>query len=517
MKHKSESKLFKNLRRYHPDLLSELNRVLIIVNAYDLAFKDTNDGSLHPSKISNYVSEYLQESSILGERIDPHHIIPISAMWALKAQEWGDDPDLLINDPKGNSQYNDALSVLDYANYSIQELLLYRDETLTREKVKKVSELLYGFSNITIVEQKLKDVLQKNSEGILLRSATDDSTSKIQEMIFRFKESIMNARLEDKRADGDACNKSMIIFTVIVSVHMHDAAFESFKIDVKKSIQSIIHALSNNIKSAIITKLYSHLNDIQKHLNRTFVENQILLAKKQIPEVVENVIVKEWDIIALAIENEADRFLVSLLDAFVLQLTNTTNKTGILEVENLVKEMVKKIHEIKPFIIPTIPHPSSFSIEFHEEKSEAISDTNLKKMIVEGKTQMIKSYRREICGARRYIIFGPKECHDYIESIPYDVANFSPDTNSLKDAFMDVAKTWMGDVQKVTDDVISQVANEISNNLKSKLSFHVDLVKQFEDLLATYDTLVKNTEADIELLQSKIKLLGSIKNELKTS
>ena len=79
----------------------------------------------------------------------------------------------------------------------IMELILYRDETLTREKVKKVSELLHDFSNITVVNGKLRDMLHENSEGILLRSATDDSTSKIQDMLFTFNESIKNAQVED--------------------------------------------------------------------------------------------------------------------------------------------------------------------------------------------------------------------------------------------------------------------------------------------------------------------------------
>ena len=103
------------------------------------------------------------------------------------------------------------------------------------------------------------------------------------------------------------------------------------------------------------------------------------------------------------------------------------------------------------------------------------------------------------------VVVGPKDCDDYIESVPYDVPNFSPDINSLQDDFMKVAKTWMSDVQKQTDEVILQVSTGISQNLKDKLSFHVDSVNQFKNLVASYETTVRNIEADIELLQSKIK------------
>ena len=521
MKNKSESELFINLRRYHPDLLSELNRVLIIVNAYDLAFKDDNLGTLQPSEIPNYISEYLQDSSFLGEGIDPQHIIPISAMWALKAQEWRDDPDLLLNDPKGNLLYNEALSLLDSANYSTQELLLDREEALTRESVKKVSELLYNFSNIRVVEQKLKDMLHENSEDILLRSATDDSTSKIPDMLSTFNEATKNAQVEDKKARAvrDACTRALKQFTDLIGVFMHniekDNLLKSFRNDLSTSINSLTHALRNNINSAITTKLNAHLKNTQRHLERGFVEKQILLAKKQIPEMVKNVIVKEWDNMAVAIKNAADSFLGSVLDGFAVQMSSKMDEqTGIPDkAMNVFKEMVVKIRNVqktKLSIIPTISRPS-FNIEC---ASEVVSDTNLKKKIVQGKTQKTRSEKKKKCSGRRYGLFGPKNCHKYYVSVPYDVPNFSSDTNSLQHAFMEVAKTWMNNVQKQTDQVILQVSTGISNNLKDKLSFYVDSVNQFKKFMATYETTVRNIKADIELLQSKIKLLDSMKDKL---
>ena len=122
MKNIGESRLFKNLRHYHPELLSKLDRVLIIVNAYDLTFMDDSSESIKSKGISKYVSDYLKDSKILGETISPEHIIPFSGKWALKAQEWRDNPDLLLKAPKGETSYDTAVNILDYANYDIREL-----------------------------------------------------------------------------------------------------------------------------------------------------------------------------------------------------------------------------------------------------------------------------------------------------------------------------------------------------------------------------------------------------------
>ena len=98
----------------------------------------------------------------------------------------------------------------------------------------------------------------------------------------------------------DACTGALKQFTDLIGVFMHNVVekenlLKSFQNDLSTSIDPLTHALRNNINSAIATKLNTHLQNTQKHLDRRFVENQILLAKKQIPELIKNIIEEEWE------------------------------------------------------------------------------------------------------------------------------------------------------------------------------------------------------------------------------
>ena len=69
LKTTGESELLHMLSSHHPEILVKLNRILVLVNAYDYAFHDMNPESLRPDAIPQYVSEYLSELKILNVTI----------------------------------------------------------------------------------------------------------------------------------------------------------------------------------------------------------------------------------------------------------------------------------------------------------------------------------------------------------------------------------------------------------------------------------------------------------------
>ena len=66
LKTQSESELLNLLVQHHPRLFSKLNRVLILINALDVAYFDDSKGTLKPDEIPEYVSEYLANPQILN-------------------------------------------------------------------------------------------------------------------------------------------------------------------------------------------------------------------------------------------------------------------------------------------------------------------------------------------------------------------------------------------------------------------------------------------------------------------
>ena len=118
LKSEDESKLLSKLRRFHPKLFSKLKRIPILVNAYDTIYD--SPGSLQAHEIPEYVSKYLREPDVLGKTIPPHHVIPISARWALRSREWSSNASVLLKDKSVRDLYDEALIFLQRAGYGDQ-------------------------------------------------------------------------------------------------------------------------------------------------------------------------------------------------------------------------------------------------------------------------------------------------------------------------------------------------------------------------------------------------------------
>ena len=510
MKNVGESTLFKNLRHYHPELLSKLDRVLIIVNAYDLTFMDDSSGSIKSKDISKYISDYLKDSKILGETISPEHIIPFSGKWALKAQEWCDNSDLLLKAPKGETSYDAAVNILDYADYDIREL----KNGFNLENVNKVCKLLLDFSNITVVKQKLLKMLHENIEEVLLGSVLDDISSKIRDIMDILKRLVIDEHLQEKLTRRDSCKQSLGNFTDVINKRWSNLNElnlpKSLKDELDTSINSLVHSLKSNIDSNIKEKL-NYLHNTREHLDRVHVETQIIQTKQQTPKLVVDTIKIEWANIVSVIKNGASSLLASDLNSFIYDISGILDDSeASVEAEPLVSK-IKSVREVHTSLIPRITTPS-FDINYHKS---GISDENMKQMILIGKTQKIRKQEKKICGGRRYIFFGPKDCKHYIEAIPYDVENYSADINSLQAVFTDIAKNWVKIVTEQIDEVILEVSKGISANLNQQLKSTIDLVKEkFTNLLATSEESVKKSENNIGLLQSKIFELELLKKRL---
>ena len=163
LKSEDEVKLLHTLEHHHPQLWSKLDRNLILINRYELAYSDRNDMNLRPENIAQYVSDFLAKPNVLNLTIPPEHILPYSALWGLKAHKW---------------QRNlSALTEIDF-DESINELVTAGviDESIGKTISKEDVILnIKQFSKIESVENELKEMLQTHGPRILLEAAVDDS------------------------------------------------------------------------------------------------------------------------------------------------------------------------------------------------------------------------------------------------------------------------------------------------------------------------------------------------------
>lgn len=121
----------------------------------------------------------MREPDVLGKNILPHHIIPISARWALRSREWSSNASLLLKDKSARDIYDEALIFLQRAGYQVKPIEGKRNEHAV---ALKGCHYLEEFSHMGLVEKNLMDMLHTNGRAVLLESAVDDTLSVIEKI-----------------------------------------------------------------------------------------------------------------------------------------------------------------------------------------------------------------------------------------------------------------------------------------------------------------------------------------------
>jgi len=189
---KDQSEMLKKLKEHHPDLQENQDRILILVNAYDTAISDTNKASTKPKDIAKQVQKHLKKPQVLGIHVRTDHIIPFSAIWALKSRQWLDNPGVV-----NEYDYDKALLLLWQAKCIDKEEKRLLEE---HRDLDRVCKLLENVSAILTVEQKLKAMLYEKGPAILLQTATDDSIKEIDFLIHVIEQNITAENSSSKQA-----------------------------------------------------------------------------------------------------------------------------------------------------------------------------------------------------------------------------------------------------------------------------------------------------------------------------
>lgn len=520
LKTKSESDLLLKLSTLHPKLFINLNRILILVNAYELSYEDKSKHNLQADEIQEYISNFLREPNVLGKVIPPEHIIPFSALWGLRARLWSDNPEILLNDPDARNLYKEAMIKLDRAGYHVKSLEGERNV----EKVRKLSLLLEDFSRITHVESNLTHMLYNHGGVVLLESSVDDTLSVVDDIRAEVSQMLVRENVVKKMKVVESARNLLTSFKSILSKYIN--VITELEGSVGESTRAIIEtladALEESLNSLINGKLYETLQGTVEHEQKDHVQSQILLAKSSVLSPAVTKMRIEWLKVIESIHKTAvDRVKVILSELKVdlmscfggeASQSSVVDEAMITHSHKVATLTNEKLTGLSDIVVSFVPHTSRGNLQlqltYEGQGSEKVEDAVLKERLIQGKKTKYDTKEEKQCFGLKYGFFGPKNCVHITVAKPYDVATYSPDFAALQSDFSGVVKGWIkmftSEVDNYQSEITGIVANEFTSAVKTALSLPT---QQLEE-----DVHMK--EAVLDLSNANVAFLNAKKNEL---
>ena len=514
----SEKDLLRNLSALHPKLFSNLNRILILINAYELSYEDKSNHNLQPDEIQQYVSEYLREPNVLGKVIPHEHIIPFSALWGLRARMWLSNPRALLDDQDARNLFREAWIVLDRAGYDVNALKGERNE----EKVRNISLLLEDFSRITKVESSLTRMLYDHGATVILNSAIDDTLSVVDSLRTEVTQMIVREDIANKENVVNIVTNRLKLYQETVSKYINMINELDFFVEssTRPTVSTLADSLEEALHGIVNRKLYETLQDTHEHKNISHVQSRILTAKSSILSPATTKMKMEWlkvtEYVGKAMINQAK----TMLSEFKAELLSSFNGAYYYdsdeEMKQLVHELSMVMSEKLNYVYDTassfVSQYSSEEFDFHPtyegEGSERVADSALTQLLIKSKRTEYKLKSERQCFGRRYGFFGPKECVRVAVAEPYDVATYSPDLLHIQAEFSAVVKRWLSmfsaEVNAYQTKLCVSVVNQFRNAVESALTLPTQKLEEY----------VKSKEAALNQSNSLIEFLTIKKNEL---
>ena len=373
-------KIFQTLELAYPSIFKNLNRVFILVNDYDHTYKHMSQRSLKAHEIPKHVTDYLRKPQILGKILSEDNVLPISALWALRARQWKADPNLLLLDEKGSIVYEEAINILRYAgNDEVNSL-----KTFTYENVKNVSEILFSFSKIEDVEEKIYKMLNEKSELILYESVLDGTQSIAKGIGREINTIIKNIDEEKVAAEATSFKSTVEKFKDILSKlkeHLRPTTFAVGALDdpIIVTVQTMIQGLFDNIKRKVDYMIVELSNKQEK--SKRNLQIKIVFIKQSLVKDLKDMVDSELQKIRHFVHGKEIQSLKWLLSTSQKDLYDTTTsccqKVGdMCNIFGTIKEGFLKVAQVIDRV--------EFNIEFNFfAEMEIISDESLQSMIKE--------------------------------------------------------------------------------------------------------------------------------------
>lgn len=513
------AQILRTLESLHPDILTELNRVLILVNAYDIVFDDENEETLKPEDIPRHVSEHLRKSDVLGASIPPNQIIPYSARWALRAREWAKDPDVLLKASKSKTMYSRALSLLSDVGYETQVEPLGK---MNAENIRRLCPLLEDFSHIREVEEKLEEMLYKHGPKVLVRGACSDTKGEIRRLISAIQSLARAEAIEKKTSTVDGQTRMITAINNIVSCHM--AKIKQLPNQVSASAQAQLNAttaaLENSISSEINSKVVGHLSNLHQSRDRQAVRTRICSIKTVITAPAANETQKSWNTAMAAVRDLQKQQVNTVFTQLKTELTAELSRQVAAAGANpglasqgsaAIAQITQEFGRLNPAsLLPEVP-PLQLPL-----CTASITDASLDAHIVAGTVTDYREEERVVKGSRRYGVAGPKKKHRYTERVPYQVPVYSPNMSTVLTTYTSLASLWRQQFEAKLKGSISESSVHISRQAEAAVNKALTQSKSgLETALAASRAALAASRAKVESLEANRKELEGIEKQLK--
>ena len=490
LKTKGESELLRMLTVHHPELLVKQKRILVLINAYDVAFQDTNPESLKPDDISQYVSDYLAEPEILNITLPAENILPFSALWALRARLWTANPLSLLNSPDVNNLFEESLITLRRAGF-VQEVEPL--STISESNIKAVAHYLLKFSKIESIEERLREMLQQHGPQVLREAAIEDSitaankiltliSQKIDELELSKKEMIVAKHEELLKIVGDLKTEhTSRIQNIPSTVHGSITA----------EVGSVVSALRGAIDAVVRSQLTSHLQGYHGNENRQVVFGRICEVKGLINNPVHSEMTKSWNGLNGIVKTahiDSIRGVISELKSKVssMPVADATVASEVPDFAALISAVTSEIVSNLDKVDFTTLVSDFNAMNLHVDAG-AIPNDQLNHIWQKMETR----YRTEKRTKKKKKWFKKKK-KTWYESVPYQVPTFGPDINVLMNVFSTQAMNpWMtsfqnsvdamtAEISKLMSEQVTQVSNNVLTSAEQKVQSALDMSRDAE-------------------------------------
>ena len=525
LKTKTESELLLSLSTLHPKLFTNLNRILILINAYELSHRDKSKHNLQADKIQGYVSNYLREPNVLGKDIPHKHIITFSALWGLRARLWLANPEFLLDGTDARNLYNEALIELDRAGYDVQ--LLRGERTI--EKVHNLSLLLEDFSHIKHVESNLTQMLHDNGASVLLESSVDDVLSVVDTIRTEISQMVIKENVTKKEKVVDNARYLLTSYKQTVEKYLNISTDldDYIEASMRATLNTLAASLEESLNSLVNNKLYETLRGTVENEEKNHVQSRILSARSSILSPATTRMKMEWlrvvESIRRAIVEQLKVILSDLKLELVSGFSDDIGQSLLIdeeiikkshEVATLSSEMLNGLYDVAVSFLPPQSDGMDFELSYDGQGSEKVTDTALTQRLVQGKKTKYNMKSEKMCFGRRYVFAGPKDCVRYNVAEPYDVTTYSPDFVGLQSDFSEVVNGWIGRFTTQVNEHRSNVCETVASKFKSAVETALMLpVQQLEEDLQWKEAALKQSTHNVEYLKTKKEELN--KEEMK--
>ena len=509
LKTESEAAIINTMIQNHPALFEKLSRIIILVNAYDLAFLDDTDGSLKPSEISTYVADYLQNPDIIGIEISSEQIIPFSAKWALHARMWSADPAAFLTMKNANLLYEEAVILMQRAQYEGE---IKPFDQATTEDVEIMCSFLLNFSHIEIIEEKLKTMLYESGPAILVEATVDDSIAEIATLLHLIEVNIESQNTYDKEKQFSCHEKLSAKFKEIESWQITEVYISTSNID------SITEGLRESLNSKFNSIFQNHLVGFHLHKDQNTVLSRIYEVKPQLTDPANAALRNSWNSVSSTVHQRliehSRNTIANLKNNVIASLTSFASNNPVcgalaLKLSNQLSSKIDVINSNA--LVPSFP-----GLPF-QVNGNSISNLHHIRQTYETELTTVKNRKRKATGL--FNMFRKKVT--YYSSVSHQAARFSPDITAVQNVLAsEGTNPWTDKFRREVNSHVKSASDKLLQALKNAKintlsTVKAELIRAVDDsrrvLNAGRDTTNRLTASEDKLkeLQGQLKEIQS--------